>query len=142
MTPKRKIVTLPSVVSEVVPLRESSVVTLASHGLLSARQVAAAFRFRNEWDTFERDSSAAHYGSLVDHARSRLERAERESTARRELKRARALLGAHGFSMLIKVCGEGFSLREMYPASRRERDTMTDMLRLHLDMLATMWGEP
>ena len=41
----------PRVVEAVVNLREWSVATLAAHGVLDADQVAAAFRFRNAWET-------------------------------------------------------------------------------------------
>lgn len=131
--------------AEVVPLRESSVITLAAHGLLDADQVAAAFRFRNTWADWV--GLRSRYGQFekIDfggdaYLSSALMKVEREDDARQELQRCRDLLGAHGFQMLIKICGEGYNIREM-ATTRRGRDTATDLLRLHLDSLAALWRD-
>jgi hypothetical protein len=43
----------PRQVEAVVNLRENSTITLAAKGVLDATQVAAAFRFRNAWETVQ-----------------------------------------------------------------------------------------
>jgi hypothetical protein len=131
--------------AEVVALRESSVITLAAHGLLTSDQVAAAFRFKNVWADWVQLRSRHTQFEKVDfggdaYMSSALMTVEREEDARHELQRCRDILGAHGFQLLIRVCGEGYNIKEMLP-TRRGRDTATDMLRLHLDSLAALWRD-
>lgn len=128
----------PKRISAVVNLRESSVVTLAAHGVLDAAQVAAAFRFRTEWEVMQGARSANGMREWIDNGRKPPAVAERQVNAYMELERARSLLGAHGYMLVGRICGEGFSLRDIF-AARRHRDTATDMLRIHLDSLAVMW---
>jgi hypothetical protein len=124
---------------DVVGFRQSSVVTLAAHGVLAADQVAAAFHFRNAFEHLveaKRESIGFNEwqspGPLPAHV------AERRSLASQDLRKARGLLGAHGYALVGKVCGEGYHIADLF-SSRRERDTMTDMLRLHLTSLAKLW---
>lgn len=128
----------PQRVAVVVNLRESSVVTLAASGVLSADQVAAAFRFRNEWETLASLRRPTALFERVDSKGDGLARTERHNSAHQQLKRARLLLGEHGFMLLTKICGEGYHVRDLY-AARRDRDTATDILRIHLSALAAMW---
>ena len=51
--------TNPRTIEAVVSLRESSIVTMAAHGVLDADQVAAAFRFRHAWETVQQMRPAA-----------------------------------------------------------------------------------
>lgn len=124
-------------VAPVVSLRESSIITLASHGLLDADQVAAAMRFRAAWEAYANLHRSGRSLERVDGGRRVAE--PRGNEASRMLKRYRALLGAHGFDLLIRVCGEGHHIRDLYQ-TRRERDTATDILRIHLSALATFEG--
>lgn len=128
----------PRRISVIVNLRESSVVTLAAYGTLDADQIAAAFRFRNEWEALVNLRRPSALFERVDGMGSGLAGVERGNAAHQQLKRARVLLGEHGFALLTKVCGEGYHVRDLYQ-TRRERDTATDILRIHLDALATMW---
>jgi len=128
----------PKRVAAVVNLRESSVVTLAAVGALDADQVAAAFRMRSEWETFASLRRPSALFERVDSGGDKAARQERANAAHQQLKRARALLGDHGFKLLMQVCGEGHHIRDLY-RTRRERDTATDMLRIHLSALAAMW---
>jgi hypothetical protein len=129
----------PSAPAEIVVLRESSVVTLAAAGVLDALQVAAAFRFRNEWEALIRLRKPSELFERVDnHAGAALAPSERENAAHQQLRRCRLLLGEHGFGLLVKVCGEGYHVRDLYH-SRRDRDTATDILKLHLAALAGLW---
>ena len=123
---------------DVVELRESSIITLAAHGMLDADQVAAAWRFRKAWEEFASLDQPIYRFERIDHSGDELARRERARAAHREMKRARKLLGQHGFALVARICGEGWHIRDLY-ATRRERDTAADLLRIHLDSLAAMW---
>ena len=124
---------------DVVGFRQSSVVTLAAHGVLDADQVAAAFRFRNAFElVVEAKRESIGFNEWQSPGTLPAPVAEARAVATQELRQARALLGSHGFSLVGKVCGEGFHIGGLY-RTRRERDTMTDMLRIHLTSLAKLW---
>lgn len=120
--------------AEVLQIRESSISSLAAHGLLDVDQVAAAMRFRDAWQLVAIASRPHRDFERVDgHARST--RTEAETAARAILKQCRFAAGQYGFELLVKVCGEGFHVRDLYQ-SRRERDTATDLLRINLSNIA------
>lgn len=123
----------------VVPLRESSVLSLARTGSLSSRQVDAAFRVANLVRAAAAD--AGHrFAEYVDGGEA-VPLAERATDAMRELRRVRQLLGKHGYVLVVSICADGRSLvdGEMGYATRRQRDTAADVLRLHLSELADLW---
>jgi hypothetical protein len=129
----------PRTVEAVVNLRESSVITLAAHGVLNAAQVAAAFRFRNSWDAVQAARPASiGFEDWVQVGRPPVTFAEHQLAAAGDLRSCRDKIGEHGYVLLATVCGKGYHIRDMF-RTRRERDTMTDLLRLHLDALAAMW---
>lgn len=126
--------------AELVTLRDDSITVLARMKILDADQVYAALRFR------------AAFESAVDAAQASLgfrewqspgppapALVERRARASHDLEAARHLVGAHGFWLLGRVCGEGHSVLDLC-ASRRERDTHTDLLKLHLTGLAELWA--
>jgi len=121
----------------VVAMRESSIVSLASHGLLDAAQVAAALRFRDLWEQFVDVSRPALLFERVDNAPKTSDRVAARDTAKKELARFRTVVGVHGFQLLSKVCGDGFHIRDLYK-TRRERDTAVDMLKIHLTEIALL----
>lgn len=125
----------PKTAAPVVALRESSIVSLAAHGVLDADQVAAAMRFRAAWETLASNLRPPAYFERVDAPLPQAQ-AERHDAAKRELGQYRLLLGEHGFGLLLKICGEGYHIRDLYSA-RRERDTATDILRIHLSAIAS-----
>lgn len=126
-------------VDAVVSLRESSIITMAQHAVLTGDQVAAAWRFRKAFETVSQLKGATvDPDALVRSARTVDSLAERRLSAAFDLRLARRLLGVHGYNLVRLVCGEGFHIRDIYQ-SRRERDTATDLLRIHLDALASMW---
>ena len=129
----------PEPVAEVVALRQSSVISLAAHGMLNADQVSAAFVLRNLWEAHEALRRRESPLERIDDRR-RAPDVEKLCEARRELRRARALLGRHGYDLVVKVCAEGWHVRD-FLRSRRARDTATDMLRVHLTALAEMWQD-
>jgi hypothetical protein len=125
----------------VVNLREeSSIDTLAAQRMLSADQVDAAWHFRRAWEAAADLRRPSRLFERVDYSRAFMsqECIEREDEARQELARCRQLLGAHGFDLVVSVCAEGHHIRDLY-ATRRERDTASDILRVHLTSLAAMW---
>ena len=76
----------------------------------------------------------------VDVSRFRCEGlSSRQADAANELSRARLLLGERAYALVVRVCAEGYGLREL-AATRRERDTLADVLRLSLSDLASRWG--
>jgi hypothetical protein len=126
-------------IDAVVSLRESSIITMAQHAVLTADQVAAAWRFRKAFETVNAmKGSVIDPDSLIRSTRKIDGLPERRLSAAFDLRLARRLLGAHGYNLVRLVCGEGFHIRDIYK-SRRERDTATDLLRIHLDALASIW---
>ncbi|MDX0230249.1 hypothetical protein GOC14_06770 [Sinorhizobium meliloti] len=125
------------IAAPVVALRESSIVSLASHGILDATQVAAALQFRDLWEQFIDISRPSMMFERVDQSRKQSGRIEARDTAKKELARFRTVVGVHGFQLLAKVCGDGFHIRDLYK-TRRERDTAVDMLKIHLTEIATL----
>jgi hypothetical protein len=131
--------TNPRQIEAVVNLRESSVVTLAAHGILDADQVDAAFRFRRAWETVaSARQSSIGFDEWIDAGRLPAGLAERQLQAAEDLRQCRKLLGAHGYMLVGRVCGEGWHLRDLYP-KRGDRDAMTRMLYIHLSSLAALW---
>lgn len=127
----------PHKVTPIVHLRESSISSLAAHGVIDADQVVAAFHFRSAWERYADLHNPRQFAERVDYQMSATRAAELRDTARKEMQRYRLLLGEHGFALVMKVCGEGYHIRDLY-ASRRERDTMTDILRIHLTAMAAI----
>lgn len=124
---------------EVIGFRQSSVVTLAAHGVLDGDQVAAAFRFRNHFEVLiEAKRQSIGFNEWQAPGPIAPDLQALRADAARELKSARSLLGSHGYMLVGKICGEGFHINGLY-RTRRERDTMTDMLRIHLTSLAKLW---
>lgn len=119
---------------QLVELRESSIVSLAAHGLLDSDQVRAAMRFRDAWQLVTIAARPHREFERVDGGR-RSTRTEAETEARQILKQCRFTAGQHGFELLVKICGEGFHIRDLYE-NRRDRDTATDVLRINLSNLA------
>lgn len=117
-------------------LRESSIISLARARVLSDVQVEMAFRFRNDWQAIERERLARPLLERIDAGMPRPD--SRTADARRNLERARVLLGKHGFALLTKVCGEGFHIRDLHQ-SARQRDWAIDNLKLHLSSLVEVW---
>jgi hypothetical protein len=138
--PKLKLAPVPASAGEnVIAIRDSSISTLAAHGVLDGEQIAAAFRFRNAWERLAASRQvSAGFDEHINAGRVPQSVAERTARAAADLQDARSLLGAHGYILLGKICGEGFHIRDLYE-SRRDRDTAVDMLRIHLNSLAAMW---
>jgi len=123
----------------VVAIRESSVTTLGRLGVLNGDQIAAAFRFRNAFEIVV-DAKRASLGfqEWQDPGKPSQTLLERRSRATDDLRKARALLGAHGYSLVGRICGEGYCIADLFQ-TRRERDTHIDMLKIHLASLASLW---
>src|SRR5262245_12879115 len=120
-------------ITEVLPLRQaSSVATMAAHGALDKGQVAAAFRFRNAFETVvEAKRESIGFAEWQAPGPVETELAEARTGAASDLKQARNLLGAHGYALVGRVAGEGYHLADLFN-ERREREAMTWMLKIHL----------
>lgn len=125
-------------IQAVISLRESSVITMAAHGVLDGNQVAAAWRFRRSYEMTVDVGSGSGQEERLPGSRRINDVAEKRLSAAGDIRIARRLLGAHGFNLVLLVCAEGFHVRDIF-RSRRERDTATDMLRIHLSALAGVW---
>jgi hypothetical protein len=124
----------------VIRLREWSVTTLAAHGALDDEQVTAAQRFCKSWEAVHGMRAAAtSFIERIDSGRHPAAFAERSLNAATDLRHAKILLGEHGYALVGKVCGDGYHIRDLY-RTRRERDTASDMLKVHLTALARMWS--
>lgn len=128
--------------------RESSISVLASKGSLDAAQVAAAVRFRGLWEAMGGAGAGA-----IDYSKTRVDGgvapepiSARQMSAGVELNRVRQVVkevrGTDGYDLVVKIAGEGRSIRDLVrnPSDRRERDTKTDELKACLDVLAELWG--
>lgn len=122
-------------VADVANLRESSVVVLASRGILDADQVAAAWRFERAWKVV---SAFRPVAVEIGTMKIRGSHTERQLLAAMELRLCRRLLGVYGFKLVAAVCGNGYAIPDLFP-KRRDRDTATDMLRVHLTELSELW---
>lgn len=125
--------------------RESGISELAAKGALNASQVAAADKFRLLFEAMGGAGARA-----IDPAKEAVDGGKipdpisaRAFQAGVELKRAAQHLqtshGLYGYKLVCYVAGEGRTIREM-TETRRQRDTMTDGLRMCLDALAVLWG--
>jgi hypothetical protein len=134
----------PRHIDAVVNIRESAITMLASRGRINAAQVAAANKFRALWEAMGgKGASAIDYGrEHVDGGKRADPITERQITAADELRHARGALGAKGYWLVCRTCGEGYSLQEVVRpgSSKRARLTAADDLRANLDVLAAMWG--
>lgn len=134
----------PRKIEAVVNTRESVIVMLASRGRIDAAQLAAATKFRKLWEAMGGKGAAA-----IDYGREHIDGGkisdpitERQIAAADELRGARRTLGAQGFWLISRTCGEGYALPEIVRpgASKRARRAVTDELRACLDRLAELWG--
>jgi hypothetical protein len=124
-----------------INMRGNVIGLLASRGALSVSQGQAAERFRALYET-------VHLGGIyTPRVEPRVDSsglasvlpAERLVGAVRELREAQALIGQRGFALLVAIVGQDRSLHEL-GTTRRERDTLVDLLRMALDDLAQRWG--
>lgn len=117
-----------------IPIRESSIATLAAHGLLDAEQVSAALHFRDLWERYCNLSRRPMAFERIDAYRSPDARSVM-AEAKKELAKIRSVTGNYGFQLLSKVCGDGYHIRDLY-SGRRDRDTHTDLLKILLSQVA------
>lgn len=131
-------------VQQPINIRESAITTLAAKGAIDKAQTAAADRFRAAWERMGGSGAGAldYSKEPVDGGGIAEPITVRQLEAGRELNAARnALVKAHGeyaYRLVGYIAGEGRSIHEL-TETRRQRDTMTDLLRLYLDVLASLW---
>ena len=134
----------PRQVAAVRNVRESGVSLLASKGALNAAQVAAADRFRKLFEAMGASGAraidftreAVDGGRIPDPISNRsIEAGQTLAEAHKVIKKTH---GVYAWSLLGYICGEGRSVHDL-TRTRRQRDTMTDLLRMYLDVLAVHW---
>ena len=136
--------TNPEKIGAVINIRESAVVMLEAKGVLDKAQVKAAERFRKLWERMGGAGAGAMDYSrvVVDGGISPDPISESQMEAGRSLKDAEKALkekhGTYAYKLVGYVCGQGYSIHDM-TETRRQRDTMTDLLRMYLDVLAEHW---
>lgn len=124
----------------VVALRDDTITVLARMKILDAEQVFAALRFRSAFDVaVDAAQDSLGFREWQSPGPPATPLVDRRTQATRDLAAARDLVGAHGFWLLGRVCGEGHSILDLVQ-TRRERDTHTDLLKLHLTSLAELWA--
>lgn len=128
-----------------INVKEGAISVLAARGALDAAQVAAADRFRKLWEQLGGAGAGAmdYTKEPVDGGGSVDPISLRQLAAGMELKTAsdalQAKYGIYAYKLVGYVAGEGHNLTEL-TETRRQRDTMTDNLRMYLDLLAELWG--
>ncbi|MBA3576203.1 MAG: hypothetical protein H0W39_01105 [Sphingomonas sp.] len=128
-----------------INIRESAITMLAAKGAITAPQAAAANRIRQLFEAMGGAGAGAMDYSrvVVDGGMSPDPISARQMQAGRDLKDAqKALKDAHGeyaYRLVLYICGEGYSIHDLCQ-TRRQRDTMTDCLRMYLDVLSELWG--
>lgn len=125
--------------------KESAISVLASKGAIDECQAEAAIKFRRLFEAMGGKGARA-----IDYSREQVDGGgvtvaitDQQIDAGRKLKLAHdALSKAHGvyaWKIVSYVCGEGLSIHDL-TETRRQRDTLTDNLRLYLDCLAEHWN--
>jgi len=141
--------TNPQTIGAFINMRESAIVMLEAKGVLDKAQVKAAERFRKLWERMGGTGAGAMDYSriVVDGGIAPDPISESQMEAGRSLKEAEQALkaqhGTYAYKLVGYICGEGYSIHDL-TATRRQRDTMTDLLRMYLDVLADHWhlGRP
>lgn len=133
--------TNPRTIVATVNIKESAISTLVARRLINRAQEQAANRFRMLWEAMGGKGTGA-----IDYAREHVDGGPIADpislsalNAGTELKRCRVLLGARGYDLVCKVCGEGLALTEISQV-KRDRLTAADNLKAALDDLAEMWN--
>lgn len=133
--------TNPKKVTAAINVRESAIETLYARGQVDQAQKRAADRFRAIWEAMGGAGARAldYSREVVDGGGAVEPIKDHQLNAGQELNRCRKLLGARGYDLVCKVCGEGYALGELCD-TKRDRLTAADNLRAHLDDLCEIWG--
>lgn len=123
-----------------INVRESAIVTMQARKLLTDAQAEAATRFRGLWETMGgKGAGAMDYSKEpVDGGGAVQTVADHHIDAGRKLREAEICLGRRGYSLVSKVCGEGYQISELFHEKRAQLSAM-DLLRGLLDDLAELW---
>lgn len=124
--------------------KESAISVLASKKAIDECQAEAAIKFRRLFEAMGGKGASA-----IDYSKEQVDGGgftdpigDRQIDAGKKLALAHEALtkayGTHAWRIMTYVCGEGLSIHEL-TETRRERDTLTDLLRLYLDCLAEHW---
>lgn len=124
---------------------ESAIETLYARSNIDRAQKRAADEFRRLFEVMGgKGAGAIDYGrEHVDGGKSRDPISIKQLEAGQELAAIRRAIvkkyGEHAYWLVTHICGQGHSIHEL-TSTRRQRDTMTDNLRMYLDLMAEEWG--
>jgi hypothetical protein len=126
-------------------VKESPAAFLYSKGALDDAQLEAADMFRKLFEAMGGTGARAidWRREFVDGGRTPEPISVRSIHAGMALRAAHKVLvaehGVFGWKLVGYVCGEGKHIHEMFEV-RRQRETMTDLLRMYLDCLSQHWN--
>lgn len=118
-------------IDEVAFLYKRNAITLA--------QKLAGDRFGEEYRAMYCVGGSA-FGEFVDTGRRAKQFGHRQAEAWSELQRCRQVLEKDGYYLVMRICGEGYRLRDLYPVPSLERTFWKEHLKRDLTKLAGMWG--
>lgn len=127
-------------------VKESPAAYLYSKGALDDAQLAAADQFRKLFEALGGSGARAMdwRREFVDGGRfpdpigaHQIDAGKKMAIAYETLTKAH---GLYSWRLVGYVCGEGKHITEL-TETRRQRDTMTDLLRMYLDCLGEHWGK-
>lgn len=123
-----------------VNLKESALVALYNRRHIDKGQAEAGEIFRRLWETMGgKGAGAMDYSKTpVDGGGAVQTVTEHQIDAGRKLAAAEVCLGIRGYSLVSKVCGEGYQISELFHDKRSQLSAM-DLLRGLLDDLAELW---
>lgn len=128
-----------------INVKESAIETLFDKGSIDRAHKEAADHFRRLWESAGgKGAGAIDYSQVrVDGGRNAEDVPTRLIDASKDLLWIKDVLvkafGEYSYRIIVYVCGQGLSLHDM-TETRRQRDTMTDMLKKYLDLMAETWG--
>lgn len=128
-----------------INVKESAIETLFDKGSINEAHKKAADHFRGLWESAGgKGAGAFDYSQVrVDGGHNAEDVPARLIDASKDLLFIKDVLvkgfGEYAYRIIVYVCGQGLSLHDM-TETRRQRDTMTDMLKKYLDLMAETWG--
>lgn len=137
--------TNPKAIPVEINIAESAIETLFARAKIDRAQKAAADRFRSIWEKMGgKGAGAIDYSAVrVDGGKNPEPISVKQLEAGRELEFIRTKLvlahGVYAYRLVTYICGQGHNIHDL-TETRRQRDTMTDNLRMYLDLMAEEWG--
>lgn len=131
----------PKKITVAVNLREGPIAWMHSKKIISDAQRMAADNFRKLWENCGGTGAKAMDTTkeIVDGGGPREPITDRQIDAGLKLKECRAVIGHRAYSIVEKVCGEGYSIKD-FSHTQREQKTNADYLKDALTDLSYHFG--